>query len=65
MESAIKLPQVGEEFYIHTPDLAPNEFRTVVVLSVAKRGRGHQVLTDHGRFRLKDFNAMITEPANV
>jgi hypothetical protein len=58
-----KLPAVGDEFEIR--DYATGGTLPVVVLSVAKRGRGYQVLTDHGKFRLKDFNAAITEPVNV
>lgn len=57
-----KLPAVGDEFDIR--DRETGGTLKLVVLSVAKRGRGYQVLTDHGKFRLKDFRAAITEPLN-
>lgn len=56
------LPKVGDEFNIRNKETG--ELVPLVVLSIAKRGRGFQVLTDRGKFRLKDFNAAIREPLN-
>jgi hypothetical protein len=59
----VRLPQAGDEFDIRNKETG--EVTKLVVLSTAKRGRGYQVLTDHGKFRLKNFTALISEPLNV
>lgn len=58
-----RLPQVGDEFDIRNKETG--ELVKLHITAVAKRGRGYQVLTDHGKFRLKDFNAAISEPLNT
>lgn len=58
----VRLPKAGEEYDIRNPE--NGEMVKLFVTSVSKRGRGYQVLTNHGKFRLKDFTKRISAPIN-
>lgn len=60
MTAELRLPTIGEEYMITRAQSGVDldEPVRVEVELVTKRGRGYQVHTRYGRFRLKDFMKM-------